>query len=216
MRRLRNALPDYGRDRAACPAGRHPPSARGFGLAWCHSAYDTKDRKITVNEADAGTVRTIFHLYLKLGSLSLLMAELRKRGIVSRIRTLKSGKTVGGIPFTRGPLAHRLRNRFYIGEMAFKGEVLRGEQPAILDRELFEAVQAKLDAQAQSQTVRHSKSEALLMGRIFDDAGNRMTPSHARKRSVKYRNIEPFSANRVSGFRETRILGPETKPRNHP
>lgn len=31
------------------------------------------------------------------------------------------------------------------------------------------------------------KSEALLMGRIFDDRGNRMSPSHARKRGVKYR-----------------------------
>jgi hypothetical protein len=60
------------------------------------------------------------------------MAELRKQGIVSKARTLKSGKTSGGIPFTRGPLAHLLRNRFYIGEVVFKGEVLPGQQPAIL------------------------------------------------------------------------------------
>ena len=91
--------------------------------------YDTKDRKITINEAEADTVRTIFRSYLKLGSLSLLMADLRKRGIVTKARTLKSGKTVGGIPFTRGSLAHLLRNRFYIGEVVFKGEVLAGEQP---------------------------------------------------------------------------------------
>ena len=31
------------------------------------------------------------------------------------------------------------------------------------------------------------KSEALLAGRIFDDRGNRMSPSHARKRGIKYR-----------------------------
>ena len=43
-----------------------------------------------------------------------------------------------------GPLAHLLRNRFYIGEVTFKGEVLAGEQSAIVDRDLFEAVQAKL------------------------------------------------------------------------
>ena len=31
------------------------------------------------------------------------------------------------------------------------------------------------------------KSEALLVGRIFDDRGNRMSPSHARKGGIKYR-----------------------------
>ncbi|MGB6557220.1 MAG: recombinase family protein, partial [Pseudolabrys sp.] len=94
--------------------------------------YDTKDRKITVNITEAECVRTIFRSYLKLGSLNLLMAHLRKQGIVTKARTLKSGKTVGGIPFTRGPLAHLLRNRFYIGEVLFKGETLSGEQPAIV------------------------------------------------------------------------------------
>ena len=99
--------------------------------------YDTKDRKITVNEAEAERVRTIFRSYLKLGTLNLLMANLRKRGIVTKVRTLKSAEKVGGIPFTRGPLAHLLRNRFYLGEVAFKGEVLNGEQTAIVDRALF-------------------------------------------------------------------------------
>src|SRR5215204_1109635 len=41
--------------------------------------YDTKDRKITVNEAEAERVRAIFRRYLDLGSLTLLMADLRKR-----------------------------------------------------------------------------------------------------------------------------------------
>src|SRR3954469_8777440 len=149
--------------------------------------YDTKDRKITVNDAEAERVRTIFREYLRLGSLNLLMAELRRQGIVSRRRTLKSGQTVGGIPFTRGPLAHLLRNRFYLGEVAFKGEILIGEQPAIVDKGLFEAVQAKLDQQVTNHKVSRTKSEALLSGRIFDDRGHRMTPSHARGRGIKYR-----------------------------
>ena len=149
--------------------------------------YDTKDRKIFVNEAEAERVRTIFRGYLRLGSLNLLMAELRKRDIVTKVRTLKTGETVGGIPLTRGSLAHLLRNRFYVGDVAFKGEVLRGEQPAIVDRDLFDAVQAKLDEQINSHKVARTKSEALLAGRIFDDRGNRMSPSHARKGGIKYR-----------------------------
>jgi len=133
--------------------------------------YDTKDRKISVNEAEADRVRTIFRSYLRLGSLSLLMADLRKQGIVTKVRTLKSGATVGGIPFTRGPLAHLLRNRFYIGEVMFKGEVLAGEQPAIVDRDLFNAVQAKLSKQVNHHKTARMRSEALLAGRIFDDRG---------------------------------------------
>jgi hypothetical protein len=89
--------------------------------------YETKERKIVVVEEEAERVRTIFRRYLELGSLNLLMADLRERGIVTKVRSLKTGRTVGGIPFTRGPLAHLLRNRFYIGEVAFKGEVLPGE-----------------------------------------------------------------------------------------
>jgi DNA invertase Pin-like site-specific DNA recombinase len=149
--------------------------------------YDTKDRRISVNEDEAERVRTIFRSYLRLGSLGLLMADLRKQGIVTKVRTLKSGATVGGIPFTRGPLAHLLRNRFYVGEVMFKGEVLAGEQPAIVERDLFEAVQAKLTAQVNNHKTTRMKSDALLAGRIFDDRGNRMTPSHVRKRGIKYR-----------------------------
>src|SRR5471030_270063 len=50
--------------------------------------YDTKDRKISINEADADWVRTIFRSYLKLGSLNLLMTDLRKRGIVTKVRKM--------------------------------------------------------------------------------------------------------------------------------
>jgi site-specific DNA recombinase len=62
--------------------------------------YATKDRKIVVVEEEAERVRTIFRGYLKLGSLNRLMADLRERGIVTKVRSLKTGRTVGGIPFS--------------------------------------------------------------------------------------------------------------------
>jgi hypothetical protein len=45
----------------------------------------------------------------------------------------------------------------------------------------------KLTDQRNNHTVTRAKSESLLIGRIYDDRGNRMTPSHARKEGIKYR-----------------------------
>ena len=78
--------------------------------------YETKDRRIVVVEDEAERVRTIFRSYLTLGSLNLVMADLRHRGIVTKLRTLKTGRSVGGIPFTRGPLAYLLRKKISIAK----------------------------------------------------------------------------------------------------
>ena len=72
--------------------------------------------------------------------------ELRDRRIVSRLRTLASGKTIGGRPFTNGPLAWMLRNRMYLGEINHRDRSYPGEHQAIIATNLFEAVQKKLDA----------------------------------------------------------------------
>src|SRR5678815_3815877 len=71
--------------------------------------YQARDRKIAIVDSEASTVRHIFLRYLELGSLNLLLADLRASGIVTKVRPLATGKTIGGIPFTRGPLAYLLR-----------------------------------------------------------------------------------------------------------
>jgi hypothetical protein len=62
-----------------------------------------------------------------------------------------------------------------------------GEHEPIIDRTTFEAVQVKLAESVRTRRVRVSNSPAILMGRIFDDRGNRMTPSHSNKDGVRYR-----------------------------
>lgn len=149
--------------------------------------YQARDRKITVVESEAKAVRNIFRRYLGLGSIDALLTDLREKGIKTKRRPLSTGKIIGGIPFGRGTLGYLLRNRFYIGEVKYKGEILRGEQKPILDRKLFEAVQAKLSAQHNGATSARNSSDALFMGRIFDDRGNRMTPTSKLKKGVRYR-----------------------------
>ena len=149
--------------------------------------YQAKNRKITVVADEAKTVRRIFRRYLDLGSLNLLLADLRRTGIKTKLRPLSNGRTIGGIAFSRGSLAAFLRNRFYIGEIRYKGEIFPGEQSAILDRALFEAVQTKLNQQQTNHAKTRQKSQSLLMGCIFDGRGNRMTPSYAVKNGVRHR-----------------------------
>jgi site-specific DNA recombinase len=121
--------------------------------------------------------------------------------IIARRTTHRKNLSIrtSGIPFTRGPLAHLLRNRFYIGEVTFKGEILKGEQPAIPDRDLFGAVQTKLSEQATNHKATRMKPEALLAGRISDDRGNRMSPPYARKRGIKYRYGLPSALMQRAG-----------------
>jgi site-specific DNA recombinase len=102
-------------------------------------------------------------------------------------RLLSTGATRGGIPFGRGSLYYLLSNRFYIGEVKYKDEILPGEQPPIMDRMLFEAVRQKSLAQWSHRTVARSKSDQLLKGLLFDDAGYRMIPTHATKAGIRYR-----------------------------
>jgi site-specific DNA recombinase len=56
-----------------------------------------------------------------------------------------------------------------------------------MDRDLFEAVQAKLTAASNSRELKLRASPSILAGRLFDDRGNRMTPTHTNKKGARYR-----------------------------
>ena len=149
--------------------------------------YAAVDKKILAVPAEAEAVRTIFARYLELGSVRALAEDLDRRGIRSKPRRLSNGRSVGGKRFGVGALAHLLKNCFYIGEVVYRGEVHRGEHESILDATLFEAVQAKLAAQARARRCRLRGSPAIVSGRLFDDCGNRMSPSHTNKDGARYR-----------------------------
>jgi site-specific DNA recombinase len=149
--------------------------------------YRCLDKKILVVPEETEAVRTIFTRYLALGSIGVLIEDLDRRSIRTKANGRTDGRQRGGIRFGVGSLAYLLKNRFYIGEVVYRGEVHRGEHEPILDRDLFDAVQAKLAANAVARDVRLKGSPAILTGRIFDDRGNRMSPTHSNKLGVRYR-----------------------------
>ena len=149
--------------------------------------YRVAAKKLVVDEEAAKLVRRIFERYAELGSLPKLQVEPRDQGVITRMRTLATGVTVGGVHFTNGPLAYLLRNRVYLGEVNHRDRSYPGEQEPIVDVALFDRVQAKLDGNRQARALKNEKSEALLLGKLYDDRGNRMTPSFAIKKGVRYR-----------------------------
>jgi hypothetical protein len=116
-----------------------------------------------------------------------LVAELDRRGIVTKRRKTKVAKYNGAIPFTYGPLAYFLKNRVYLGKVHHGGKWFEGEHEAIVDRATFERVQELLKSKAQGRKVKRSESGALLQGRLFDDKGNLMSPSFSSKDGIRYR-----------------------------
>ena len=161
--------------------------------------YDVQERKLVINEAEAATVRHIFTRYVALGSGRELIEELRADGYRTKLRQ-QGSRTVGGIPFERGMLFHILSNPIYIGKVVHKGEEHEGEHLAIIDADLWAAVQQQIAANRVSRgRTRNSDTTSLLAGILRDGYGRRMSPSHAVKAGKRYRYYVTHSAELRAG-----------------
>jgi site-specific DNA recombinase len=149
--------------------------------------YDAENKKLVINKTEAETVRYIFKRYLELQSFGKLVEDLDANGIVTKRRDTKVKKFNGGIPFTYGPLAYFLKNRVYIGETGHKDKWFPGEHAGIVDRKTFDQVQQLLKSKSDGRDATRTASEALLLGKLHDDKGNRMSPSYSTKNGVRYR-----------------------------
>jgi site-specific DNA recombinase len=149
--------------------------------------YRSVGKKLAIVPEEAALVRKIFTDYLAVGSIGGLVAKLDAEGQKPKARHLTNGRTVQAACYRVGPLAHLLKNRFYIGEVVYRGESHKGEHEPVVDRDLFDAVQSKLREQAIERKLMRRQSPHLLTGRLFDDRGNPMSPTHANKKGVRYR-----------------------------
>ena len=96
-----------------------------------------------------------------------------------------------------------LQNRTYRGEATHKGNAYPGEHSAIVEQPLWDAVQAVL---AENRVARangaNTKQPSLLTGMIFDEAGDRLTPTWSVKKGTRYRYY--VSTSLVTGSGPTR------------
>jgi DNA invertase Pin-like site-specific DNA recombinase len=151
--------------------------------------YEADGRTLVINETEAETVRTIFRLYLELGIVRKVKEEADRLRLRTKLRASKCKRMGGGCPFSRGRIYHLLRNPIYVGRIAHRGEHHEGRHPPIIDLETWDAVQAQLGSQAppSGTSKPRSSSPSPLLGKLFDEAGLRLTPKHAVKNNRRYR-----------------------------
>jgi site-specific DNA recombinase len=150
--------------------------------------YDLQDRHLVINPQEAELVQEIYRRYLKLGCVSKLRAHLDRTGIRSKKRVSKTGGTSGGVVYSRGALYDMLQNPIYLGQIRHKGKSYPGQHAAIIEQELWDKVQARFAANLQAPRRRPRATEkSILMGLLYDGAGNRFVPSHSNKKGKRYR-----------------------------
>jgi len=150
--------------------------------------YDVRDRQLVVSGAEAAIVRHIFTRYCELGSVRLLKEELDRSGVRSKVRVSKDGVESGGQTFSRGAVYMLLRNPIYVGEIRHKGLCHPGQHAPIVDRAMWDQVAQLLREHSPGCEARSSSTKScVLIGRLFDESGEGLTPSHAVKGDRRYR-----------------------------
>ena len=172
--------------------------------------YDVKDRKLIPNLKEAAVVQKIFALYLELGCVSRLKAELDRTNVRSKIRRRRDGTPGGGASFSRGALYELLQNRLHVGEVRHRQLWYRGLHEGIVPRELWDRVQLLMASNRERRSVRiREHSSSLLTGLVEDTKGNRFTPSFTVKNKRRYRYYVSRATIDNPG---TRISGPTRWP----
>jgi DNA invertase Pin-like site-specific DNA recombinase len=143
--------------------------------------YEPDGRTLKINDTEAETIRTLYTLYERLGRIREVRDEAERLRLRSRRRETSDGNLTGGNLFNRGHIYHILTNPLYAGRIRHRGTVHDGQHPPIIDPERWDRIQEQLQEGAARQRGKISaKRRSLLCGKLFDETGDRLTPSHAK------------------------------------
>lgn len=118
--------------------------------------YSIKDKKPVINESEADVVRMMFELYSK---------GVTSREIASRL-TEKGYLNSHGRPFAPNTIRNMLKNSKYIGIFKYGERVIECYYPPIVSKDIFEAVQYKIEQNKRNPARLKAHVSYLLSGKL--------------------------------------------------
>lgn len=150
--------------------------------------YDIKDKKLVINPVEAEQVRSIFDGYLQCGSLAELEKFAEVNGFKHKGWVTNKGEQRGGKPFKISALHRLLHEKLYLGMIENKrtGQAFKGQHEAIISKDLWEKVQAKLKENDNCGNHTRNRNNNLLTGKLFDANGTIFTnQANSKKKATK-------------------------------
>ena len=115
------------------------------------------DGRYAIEPTEAAVVREIFEMYANGSNVTEIIGMLNSRGL----------RTSRGARFNKNSLHTILRNERYAGVYIWKDVRIEGGVPAIISRELFEAVQDRLKKVARAPAAARTDVDYMLTGKLF-------------------------------------------------
>ena len=171
---------------------------------------DREKKRLVVVKEEAEQVRTIFGLYLRLGSVGAVARHLHELGWKKKVYVSKAGNKSGGGDWRDKDVHQVLRNPTYLGKVDFKGTLYEGEHDAIVSEALFAQVQRTLSAKSCGRGKRRGRNPRYLLQGILwcGLCGKRVTTTAGRGRSgAEYRYY--VCSNRAQGCTHPRLAAKE-------
>ena len=164
--------------------------------------YAADGRSLKIAEADAEVIRTIYGLYLKHRNARIVKEAVDALGLRTPVRTLISGRVKGGARFSYGHVHYILTNPVYAGRIRHHAKVYPGQHPPLIAPEVWDNIQIQLSSDAAKDrtfTKRNRNgaraSASPLAGKIYDQTGDRLTPSHSK--TAKGRKLRYYVSHRL-------------------
>ena len=153
-------------------------------VPWGYKVHsDPKIQSLEICEERSSDIRHVYDLYEELGCLS------KVKRAVDRLWPERN--------WSRGRIHNILINPIYIGKIRHKSEVYEGLHAAIIEQDQFDRVQVQLQAKSVIKRGKHPSRgpSAFLVGKVFDETGDRLTPSKSKKSSGRV--IRYYYSNRL-------------------